>query len=219
MDNKQKSGDHSIFTKRTDQNVKLSTDNENENVISGLFDKVKGYVKLSSSDQENIKEENVGFLTKLKNKIKNACEVEKSYSLFFIILFVGLGLIMLSLVFLPVVWISPKKFVSLFSLGSLITIISFVFIYGTSGYLEMLFSKSRFLFSTLFFLSIFIGIYFAFTDSYYIISLICAVLQFITVIVFVLSFIPGGGYGISFIKSMMLSPVYSLWNRLKGASS
>ena len=116
---------HSIFAKRSNQTVKLSTDtlpeNQSEGTISGFMTKIKGYVNLSSTDEEaNIikQNENLGFIEKVKQNLKGAFEVEKSYTLFFVFIAVGIGLIFLSLVFLPIAWISPQKFVSLFSLGA-----------------------------------------------------------------------------------------------------
>jgi hypothetical protein len=225
MESKNKS-DHSIFAKRSNQTVKLSTDtlpeNQSEGTISGFMTKIKGYVNLSSTDEEaNIikQNENLGFIDKVKLNLKGAFEVEKSYTLFFVFIAVGIGLIFLSLVFLPIAWISPQKFVSLFSLGSLVTLISFVFIYGTSSYLEMLFTKSRAVFSILFILSIFLGIYFCFFNStYYLVSLICAIVQLITLIIFTLSFIPGGRMGISFITSTLMSPVNSIMSKITGGN-
>lgn len=222
MEGKSKSSDHSIFAKRADPSVKLSTEAESCDTLkvtySNFITTMKGYVKLGTNDEENarIEEENLGYFGKIKRNFMKAIEVEKSYSVFFIILAVGIGLICLSMLFLPMAWLSPRKFVSFFSLGSFVTLISFIFIYGTSAYLEMLFSKTRAMFSILFILSIFLGVYFTFNETYYLISLICAVIQLITLIVFTLSFIPGGRYGISIITSMLMSPVNSVWNRIKG---
>jgi hypothetical protein len=219
--------DYSVFTKRENKNVKLSTSQEIENkseesgVISNFVSKIKGYVKLSSTDEEASKkaaEENLGFCGRMKKSMIDCVEVEKSYKNFIIILAVGLALIFLSLMFIPIAWLKPEKFVSLFALGCLVTLISFIFIYGTVEYFRMLFSKERFLFTLLFLSSIFVGLYFAFTGTNYFISVICSVIQIITLIVFTLSFIPGGRTGISFLGSMLMSPVYGIWNRIKGSS-
>ncbi len=227
------SSDHSIFAKRSDQTPKLSYDAANlesgnttstdntPSTVSNLLNTVKGYVKLGSDEENtntNNTPENTGYFNSFKNTISKTIEVEQSYKTFFIVLSVGVGLIIFSLLFLPIVWIAPKKFVSLFSLGSLTTLISFIFLQGTKAYFDMLFSKSRALFSVLFISSIFLGVYFAFNDTYYLISLICAIVQFITLIVFALSFIPGGSHGISFITSMLMSPVMGLWSRITGSA-
>jgi hypothetical protein len=214
-----KSKDHSIFTKNI--NPKLAGSNMAETVgetYSSIVNKLKGYAKLNSNDVEaNIaQEENLGFFEKMKGCVKNSLEVEKSYKVFFIMLATGLGLIMISLMFLPIVWMSPQKFVSLFSLGCLVSLFSFIFVYGTSEYLEMLFSRKRLLFTMLFLFSIGLGIYFSFNKTYYLISLACAVVQMITLVVFTLSFIPGGGMGIYFIKNMLMSPLNYAWNKITG---
>jgi hypothetical protein len=216
---KSKSSDHSIFAKRQG-GIKLSTESENNNISenTSLFGKIKGYMNLSSDEEAQTKiEDNLSFFQKFVLKLKSTFEVEKSYTLFFIFLATGIGLLFLSLAFLPIAWLSPQKFVSLLSLGSLTILISFVFIYGTSAYCEMLFTKTRALFSFLFICSTFLGIYFCFFNhSYYIVALVCALVQFITLIIFTLSFIPGGSMGISFITSILMSPIYSLWGKLSG---
>jgi len=214
-----KSKDHSIFTKNINsKGGETSISDTVGETYSSIINKLKGYSKLNSNDVEaNVpQEENIGIVEKTKRCVKNTFEVEKSYKVFFIILSTGLGLILLSLMFLPIVWMSPQKFVSIFSLGCLISVISFVFVYGTSEYLDMLFNSKRFLFTVLFLLSIGLGIYFSFNKTYYIISLICAVVQMITLVVFTLSFIPGGGMGIYFIKNMLMSPVNYMWNKITG---
>lgn len=144
--------------------------------------------------------------TSCMDKMLNYFEVEKSYTLFFIILFLGIGVTMLSLMFLPLAVINPKKFVSLFSLGSLLIIGSFIFIYGTREFVGMLFSKTRWVLTTLFLSSIAIGIFFSFYGDFFIVAYICSVLQLITLVTFVLSFIPGGGMGINFIWNLIKSP-------------
>jgi hypothetical protein len=218
------SSDHSIFAKRTGGNLKLSTEptplTNHESGFSNIFNKVKGYVKLGSNDEEsNLKvDESLPFLERTKKKILNFIEVEKSYTLFFTFIAVGIGLIFLSLLFLPMAVLAPQKFVSLFSLGSFVTLISFIFIYGTSAYLGMLFTNSRAIFSTLFIISIFLGLYFCFfNQTYYLIALFCALIQLITLIIFILSFIPGGSMGISFFTSMLMSPARSFINKFTGA--
>ena len=40
----------------------------------------------------------------------------------------------------------------------------------------------------------------------------------ITLVIFILSFIPGGRTGISFIISMLVSPLKSLLNKIKGGT-
>lgn len=202
---------------------------KNENLGSEVkfVDKVKGFFKFGgetkaaeSDDSKAISndssEEN-SWKNKLMRKLQENIEVEKSYQTFFILLMIGLGLLCVSLIFLPVIIISPYKFVLCFSFGSLIILISFIFIWGTKAYFETLFSKNRFLFTLLFLSSILLGIMFAWS-GYFFFSLLCSIFQLVSLIVFTLSFIPGGKVGISFIGSMLASPFTNLWMRMRGQS-
>jgi len=173
---------------------------------------------------ENKTEE--GFLnskiTKCKEavlkKIEENLEVEKSYKTFTIMVFIGLALLCLSLMFLPVIIIAPSKFVMCFSLGSMIILSSFIFVYGTKAYVEKLFAKNRFAFTLLFLCSIILGLYFSISGNY-LISILLAAFQLVTLIVFTLTFLPGGSHGISFIGGLLLSPVKGLWQRISGQAS
>lgn len=170
-----------------------------------VFSKVKGYARLNTSEnaaQTQQKEKSI-----LK-RIASRCEIEKSYSAFFIFLFLGIGIVLFSFFFLPMVILSPQKFVSLFSVGSLTTVLSFIFYYGTYDFLLMLFNKERRWFSVAFFASIFLGLYLTFfTKAYFIFSLMCSGIQMFVMIMFLLSFIPGGQAGINMMISMVYAPV------------
>ena len=195
----------------TDIDIESGIENktESKNSYSSFINKIKNVVKISSTN-DKIEIENNNSLI---NKISKCFEVEKSYTNFFILLFIGLGLIGFSFFFLPMAILAPKKFVSLFSLGCIVTITSFIFYYGTCDFLLMLFRKDRRFISIGFFFSIFIGFSFSFNPTYYIISLICTGIQMIVMIMFILSFIPGGKSGINLIISIITSPFKKLFFR------
>ena len=182
---------------------------ETKSSYSSFINKIKNVVKISSTN-DKIEIENNNTLI---SKISKCFEVEKSYTNFFILLFIGLGLIGFSFFFLPMAILAPKKFVSLFSLGCIVTITSFIFYYGTFDFLLMLFKKDRRLITIGFLLSIGIGVYFSFNPTYYIISLICTGIQMVVMIMFILSFIPGGKSGINLIISIITSPFKKLFFR------
>lgn len=152
---------------------------------------------------------------KILKTIEENLEVEKSYKTFSIMIFIGLGMLCLSLLFLPVIIFSPSKFVMCFSLGSMIILSSFIFIYGTKSYVEKLFAKNRFVFTILFLVSIILGLYFSISGNY-LISIFLAAFQLVTLVVFTLTFFPGGSTGISFIGNLLLSPFRNIWSRLTG---
>mmetsp|Transcript_22835 Transcript_22835/g.23780 ORF Transcript_22835/g.23780 Transcript_22835/m.23780 type:complete len:193 (+) Transcript_22835:1-579(+) len=141
------------------------------------------------------------------DKILSYFEVDVSYTSFFLVFGFGIAILFLSFMFLPLVLIRPQKFVMLFSLGSTLVLMSFIFIHGTKEFLKMLFSSGRIIFSGLYFVSLIFGIYFSFTDSWMFISHICALFQLSSLVVFVLTFLPGGYSGISFLWNMIKSKV------------
>jgi hypothetical protein len=157
--------------------------------------------------------ESTSMITRVRNEVVSSIEVEPNYKTFFIVLAVGLGLIAFSLLFLPFVIFSPQKFLSLFSLGSIVVLASFIFIYGTSEYFKMLFEKSRLVYSATYIVSILLGLYFAFVMESFLFSLICVGVQFVTLMIFVLTFIPGGSTGISFILETLKAPVMRMFKK------
>lgn len=153
------------------------------------------------------------MLQKMKVNVSSSIEVEASYKSFFIVLAIGLGFIFFSFLFLPFVVVYPQKFLSFFSIGSFIILSSFIFVHGTVNYIKMLFNESRYLITTLYIASIILGFYFAFIRGSFIFSLISAIIQMVILIIFTLTFIPGGHTGISFILSMVSSPIKGLFTR------
>ena len=192
----------------------LNIKNKIGSAYSNFVNKIKNYNKLGKSDSNNnnISNENDNNSTCLK-KCSTYIEVEKSYKIFFLFFIIGIGITMLSFLFLPMILIAPKKFVSLFSMGSLITIFSFIFYYGTYDFLLMLFNKERRLFTIGFLLSVAIGVYFSFFPTYMIISIICSGFQMIVMFMFILSFIPGGQAGINFMIEIIVSPFRKIFSK------
>ncbi len=187
-----------------------------------MLNKIQKYIGIAKEIKEINEDENTeeqsGMLKSITNNIQNSIEVETDYKMFFIFIAIGMGFICLSLMFLPIILLSPQKFVTLFSIGSIVSLSSFIFVYGTQGYISMLFSPERKWFSMLYLVSIFVGLYYAFFHSYYLVSIICALIQLITLIIFTLTFIPGGSSGISLLVGMLRMPFNSLWMRITGRS-
>lgn len=161
--------------------------------------------------------DNSGMLNKLKLNVSNSIEVEKSYKSFFITIAIGFGFLALSLIFLPFVILQPQKFLSLFSIGSLFVLGSFIFIHGTKEYFTMLFDTKRKFFTIAYLISLLLGFYYAFIKGYFLISLICTAVQLVTLIIFTLSFIPGGNSGIALILSMLQSPALNMISKFRGS--
>ncbi len=157
--------------------------------------------------------DNSNLLGKITSNITNTFEVQTNYKAFFIVLAVGIIFLIFSLMSLPFMILFPQKFLSLFSIGSIVTLSSFIFIYGTVKYLKMLFEKSRLPYTIAYIVSLFLGFYFAFIKEYFLYSIICAVVQMITLVIFSLSFVPGGNTGITFILELLVKPIKKLFNK------
>lgn len=171
---------------------------------------------LNFMEEDPEADDQTSIINKVKNNIKSSIEVETNYTTFFIVFAIGLVFLLVSFIFLPMVIIFPQKFVCLFSFGSIIILSSFIFIYGTASYVGMLLEGKRVLYSLIYLCSIAVGLYFSFFNSNYLICLFSAIIQVVMLIIFVLSFIPGGETGISFIISGLKIMVAGLWKKLFG---
>ena len=175
-----------------------------------MTDKILNFFKASPKDNDNNvlnfmdnddleSNDQTSMIKSVKNNISKSIEVETNYTTFFIVFSVGIGFIIFSTLFLPIIILTPSSFVSLFSIGSIITISSFIFIYGTTQYFGMLFEGKRWIYTLIYLASIICGIYFSQINKNYLVCLLSALVQIVMLCVFVLSFIPGGESGISFI--------------------
>ena len=201
-----------------------------QNFISGFKDFFKPKttsIDIEKDNKENIQEEDSNRMTlsskeeneikkeescrdKLANKIIEKLEVERSIGIFSVLICIGIGLIILSFFLLPIVLVSPKKFSFCFAVGSIFVLISFLFLVGTKNYVNKIMDNKRIFISVSFILSIFIGIGFSLGNHYFI-SLICSGVQLISMVMFVLTFIPGGRAGIDCIKKTLSSPFTKLF--------
>ena len=76
-----------------------------------------------------------------------------------------------------------------------------------------LFDKKRFIITILFICSIFLGLIFS-LGKHYFISLLCSLFQLVSLILFFLTFVPGGRYGINCIKKKMSSPFVNIFMKV-----
>ena len=208
---------------------KENEDNSDKNKLKGFFNKVKTMKNMipslnkenkNENNQNEIKiassqeiEEEKTYKDKIKDFLISKIEVDRNIIVFLALLGSGILLLIFSLIFIPTIIISPAKFSMCFSLGSLLFLISFLFLYGTKKYMEKIFSKERFWITIMFIVSILIGCGFAIGKNY-LISLICSIFQFISLILFILTFLPGGKLGIKCIKDLLTSPVSKLWMKM-----
>ena len=169
-----------------------------------------GEVEITSSQNEI---EPKTIKDKIANLIISKIEVQRNITVFLSLLGFGSLLICFSIFLIPFIITSPSKFSMCFAFGCSLVLISFLFYHGTKNYVLKLFDKKRFVITILFICSILVGIIFS-IGKHYFISLLCSLFQLISLILFVLTFIPGGKHGINCIKRQVSSPFVKIFMRL-----
>ena len=145
-------------------------------------------------------------LSKFKNYLISNIQVETSYLKFGIVFVTGMVIIMISLFFLPLILISPKKFALLFALGTFVSILSFIFYYGTLQFFELLFNKDRIWFTVVYLTGFFGCLFFpTFFGKNYFIILVFSGLEMISTLFFILTFLPGGYSSIRIFSNLFIS--------------
>ena len=187
-----------------------STEIEKDNKENIESNKIEDSNRLTTSSKEEETKNKESFRDKIANKIIEKLEVERNILLFILLILIGIGLIIFSFFLLPMIMISPGKFSFCFAVGSIFILISFLFLVGTRNYVNKILDNKRIFISISFILSIFIGIGFSLGHHYFI-SLICSGVQLISMIMFILTFIPGGRAGIDCIKRTLSSPFTKLF--------
>ena len=154
------------------------------------------HVDIASS--QNVQEESKpkSCKDKLAQKIIAKVEVERNLVAFSSLLCLGSFMLCFSLFLIPLIITSPSKFSMCFSFGCFLVLISFLFYHGTKNFVTKLFDKNRFYIAILFVCSILIGLYFSLRKNYFI-SLFCSMFQLVSLILFILTLIPGGKKGIN----------------------
>ena len=170
-------------------------------------------LKGGTSSEYNMPNEN-RCLSRLKNKLISIIQVETSYMKFGIIFITGIAIIIMSLFFIPLIFISPKKFALLFALGTFVSLSSFIFYYGTVQFLDILFNKDRIWFTIVYLIGFFGCLFFPiFLGKNYFIILIFSGLEMISTLFFILTFLPGGYSSIKLFTNLFISQFKRLFNR------
>ena len=129
------------------------------------------------------------------NKIK----YEANYLMFFIVITIGFNVMIFSTLFLPLVFLFPFYYVSIFSTGSLITLYSFRYIYGTTSFSKMLFEENRRFLTWIYIGSIICGLFFSSISKNFWVCSNTITIQIVMLCVFMISFIPLVETAFSFI--------------------
>ena len=108
----------------------------------------------------------------------------------------------LSLIYIPFILIKSRKFVLLYSLGSVFTLGSFSMLWGPWNHVQHLFKRSRLPFTAAYFSTLILTIYTAMVMKSTILTIICAAAQFVALLWYVLSYVPGGVTGLKFFTKL-----------------
>ena len=212
-------------TSNSNQQVQQKKPNLVKNTYTKFINNIKNLAfknkNESQKNEENIEssqteEQNQPPKTckdKMANAIIKKVEVEKNMTIFMSLLSIGCFLLCISIFLIPLIITAPSKFSMCFGLGSVLILISFLFYHGTKNYIIKLFEKKRFVITILFIRSIIFGLIFS-IGKHYFISLLCSLFQLISLILFILTFLPGGKYGINCIKRKMSLPFIKIFSRL-----
>jgi len=111
---------------------------------------------------------------------------------------------------LPLLAIRPAKFALAFSLGSLLVMFGFSVLIGPINHLKHLVSAERLPFSLTYLVSLGLTLYFSLGAHSYIGSLVCAVVQVLALVSYVLAYFPGGTQTLRFGSQMALRGAGSL---------
>ena len=195
------------------KNIKNLATGKNNSQNSQSESGQSGDVNISSSQNDPTNTEPKTWKDKLAIAIITKVEVQKNMTVFLSLLGLGSLILCLSIFMLPFIITSPSKFSLCFAMGCILVLVSFLFYHGTKNYVIKLFDKKRFTITVLFICSILVGILFSFGKHYFI-SLFCSLFQLLSLVLFVLTFIPGGKNGIQCIKRQVSSPFVRIFMRM-----
>ncbi|KAI8815608.1 Got1/Sft2-like family-domain-containing protein [Fimicolochytrium jonesii] len=108
---------------------------------------------------------------------------------FFIAFFLGL----------PVLPLSPHKFASLFTLGSILAVSALALLQGPRSFFSHIITKERLPFTAVYFVSMALTLYFSIGRHSYVLTIISSVAQLIALLWYFGSYLPGGAAGLGFI--------------------
>lgn len=174
------------------------------NYFSGLTDSLNStandfYNKLPFTNQDEQAEPSWFQLSRIERMIGFGACLLGSIACFTISIFL-----------FPVLALNPRKFGLLWSLGSLLFVVSFGILQGPIAYYSHLTSKERLPFTVFFFLSVFSTIYFSAFMKSTILTLISSVFEIIAVIYYTVSYFPFGAQTLRLATSVGVRQVSGL---------
>ncbi|CAI2380355.1 unnamed protein product [Moneuplotes crassus] len=134
----------------------------------------------------------------MRDTITQTVDTGRNLKYFSIFLLIGSVLIIMSIMFLPLAAVSPYKFASLFSLGSMCILLGLAYYHGFSTFLT---TCDKFRIGYIF--SLLLTMYSAFILGSYILTILSSMIQFVALMYFLCSHFPGGSTGMNYFTSMV----------------
>lgn len=166
--------------------------NLGSNISNSLQDSVEGasnYLPLTSSDLLGSNEEPSWFTLSRFER----------YMGFGLLIIGSVGCFALSFFLLPVLSLKPRKFIMLWTLGSLLFFISFGVLQGPVSYIKHLSSKERLPFTIVFVTSQLLTIYCAVILKSTILSLITGLVEILSILWYSASYFPFGAQSMQYL--------------------
>jgi len=126
---------------------------------------------------------------------------------FFLCLLMGVFCFVMAGFIAPFMLLKARKFVLLYTMGSLFTIGSFSLLWGPVNHVKHLCSFGRLPFTAAYFGSMFATLYMAMILKSTVLTAVCAVVQILALIWYFVSYIPGGTTGMKFFTKLFSSVV------------
>ncbi|XP_011168632.1 vesicle transport protein SFT2C [Solenopsis invicta] len=153
-------------------------------------------------------EEDAGWIQRSQRECCPAMTRTHRLISFAVCFLLGLLCFCLSTIYIPVLLLKARKFALLYSLGSLFFLMSFCFLWGSS-YMKSLFLAEKKYFTMLYFATLTGTLYSALHLQSTPLTVLCAILQLIATLSFLISHIPGGTTSLMFFTRMFRSSVKS----------
>ena len=120
-------------------------------------------------------------------------------------LLIGTVFMILAFLFLPILVISPEKFTVLFTFGGIFWMIGLGTVQGPRAFLNAMIEKPRLTLSIAYLVSVYGVIFSTFLKKSYILTLVFAGLQIASLVMILISYIPGGLRVIRFLREYTIS--------------
>ena len=144
-----------------------------------------GEVNVSSSQEEQADLAPKTCKDKVADALISKVEVPRNLTVFFSLLAIGSFLLCISILMIPLIITSPRKFSMTLAFGSIFLVISFLFYYGTKTFVLKLFDKKRFLLTILYLSSFILALFLMIINNYFL-SLLSSIFQVFCLVLFYL---------------------------------